>query len=104
MACGGGDCDDHDPDVKPGQSSYFAVPAQNPAIGFDYDCSGGPERDPSQGQVKCAALSLGSCTTAKGFLVDPLPQCGESADWGDCTPGTLSCKNEVISQQTMRCH
>ena len=104
-ACGGSDCDDHDPKVKPGQSSYFATPAQNPAIGFDYNCSGNPERDPTlTKQVNCTGISLLNCdTTSQGF-VDQLPACGQTGGWGSCKKGSVSCQPDVLEQRVMLCH
>jgi hypothetical protein len=101
LACGGDDCDDHDPRVHPGQSGWFDKPADNPAIGFDYDCSGQDEREHTQA-VQCGALSLANCGTVQGFL-DSLPACGEAGTWGACKTNVLACEKDPISQKVMRC-
>ena len=46
----GGDCNDDDADVHPGQTSFFGTPymASNGELSFDYDCSGAEDGDPSQ--------------------------------------------------------
>ncbi len=104
-ACGGGDCDDHDPKAKPGQSEYFATASSNPAVGFDYNCDGNPERKPALAkQVSCTGVSLLNCdTTTQGF-VDQLPACGQSSGWGTCKKGSVACQPDVLEQRVMLCH
>ncbi|MFT3771183.1 MAG: hypothetical protein QM820_37690 [Minicystis sp.] len=97
--CGGSDCDDHDPDVYLGQTKYFGQPSANPAIGFDYDCSGKAEQNPDlQKTVDCGLIGL-PCAAGEGFLAKVPPACGESAPWGTCKQNGLGCVSAVIEQK-----
>jgi hypothetical protein len=96
--CGGKDCDDHDRLVYPGEPIYYGVPAQNPAIGFDYDCSGTADPNPLLDKtVNCGVLAL-PCTAATGYLAQVPPACGASAPWGTCKQQGITCVNDVIEQ------
>jgi hypothetical protein len=96
--CGGNDCDDHDPLVYPGEPMYYGTPANNPAIGFDYDCSGTTDRDPSLNKtVNCGLVGL-PCSADMGFLADVPPPCGGSAPWGTCKQQGVMCVNDVYEQ------
>lgn len=83
---------------------FFSQPSDNPAIGFDYDCSGNIERDPDLNKtVDCASLLGLGCDDAQGF-VGSAPSCGQMGDWGTCKEETLSCKTDSITERTMQCH
>jgi hypothetical protein len=104
-ACGGADCDDHDPKAKPGQSAYFASASANPAVGFDYNCSGNPDRKPALSkQVSCSGVSLLNCDTSTQGFIDQLPACGQSGGWGTCKKGAVACQPDVLEQRVMLCH
>lgn len=106
VQCNGNDCDDHDPDAKPGQSSYFGKASSNPSVGFDFNCNGAQDRDPTLDKlVTCSGLSLGACDTATQGFIDSEPACGKSGSWGTCKKGTLNCiANPIGSDRTMLCH
>jgi hypothetical protein len=98
--CGGADCDDHDPLVKPGQKLFFTTPSSK--VGFDYDCSKTYERDPSLDRTIDCLVSLGQCEkTFQAYLAD-VPECGKAASWGTCK-GTIACEKDPRTQQTMAC-
>jgi hypothetical protein len=100
--CGGNDCDDRDANVSPAQTRYFATPSRNPAVGFDYNCSGAPERKDDI-LVRCLGITLGLCDAMTvGFLED-VPACGLSGSWGRCKRDLLSCSLDVIETRTMLC-
>lgn len=103
-ACGGDDCDDHDPQVHPGQTDYHEEPAANPAVGFDYDCSGTAEHDPEQAVVSCGLLDLLLCVDNEGFK-GSAPPCGESGEWVRCKPNALglTCTQESLGEVVARC-
>jgi hypothetical protein len=83
----GGDCQDDNPSVNPGQAAFFEKPfgTSGGIDSFDYNCSGGEEGDPSQTSApSCAILSLTGCrgagyapTTRSGKGVNVL--CGSNA-------------------------
>jgi hypothetical protein len=106
-ACGGEDCDDNDPDVHPEQTRYFVTP--NESVGFDYNCSGPIERDPSEPSLSCS-LELAQCDpTAQGFMGETLPECGKQGDWGQCAqvqvvglPGM--CSAQKLETRRAGCH
>jgi hypothetical protein len=109
--CAGDDCDDADPLVHPGQTKYFGVRAQNEAIGFDYDCSNGVERDPAQGGdtvLNCGLLGLANCATVAQAFEDTLPACGKPGAWGGCAkvpPLNATCGAQVLDDSAIaRCH
>jgi len=105
-ACGGDDCDDNDPLVKPGQTTFFA--SESPTVGWDWNCSGQIERESEQ-LNPCSLQLLGlSCTDRpEGWLSnDPLP-CGTTARWGKCKLGPLgaTCVEDVLDQnKVVKCH
>ncbi len=97
VACGAKDCDDHDPLVYPGEPVYYAMPASNPAVGFDWDCSGTIERDPTLDvTVTCPSLTLSTCPTTTGYLATVPPACGVAGAWGTCTQQGTTCVNNVV--------
>jgi hypothetical protein len=65
----GGDCDDSNPNVSPGQMGYFAqgyLPTGKSALSFDYDCSG---QETESGTPAKAACALSALTCAgSGYL------------------------------------
>jgi len=91
--------------VHPGQTECQEESAANPAIGFDYDCSGELERDPDQPVVDCGLLDLLLCKANEGFQ-GALPECGEAGTWVRCAPGVLglTCTHEPIGNVVARCH
>jgi hypothetical protein len=65
----GGDCDDADSAVRPGQTRYFTTGyLQDGVASFDYDCSGREEPDPDAAGAApdCPTLALLVCT-GKGY-------------------------------------
>jgi hypothetical protein len=76
--CHGDDCDDGDPDVHPGQVSYFSV--ENSAGNYDYDCNG-DEEPLITTALDCSAL-LGACS-GEGYA-GSVPACGKTGAWVRC--------------------
>jgi hypothetical protein len=104
--CGGGDCDDADPLVKPGQTTFFD--SQSSTVGWDYDCSGQIERESEQVN-QCGVLGLGvGCTDRpEGWLAQAPPPCGSTGTWGKCKlgPANLTCVEDVLDpNKPVRCH
>jgi hypothetical protein len=95
-SCAGNDCDDGDPDAHPGQTGWFTTPRKT-AGGFDYDCNGTVELEFTS-VISCV---VALCPTTQGYF-GTTPQCGQAADWGDCT-GAL-CQKHVLQQQAQACH
>jgi len=93
----GGDCDDAEASVFPGQTKYFTASyLQRGTPSFDYDCSGREEPDPAAAGLApdCPALALLVCmgsgfagTGRTGDGVDPT--CGSST-FSTCS-GLLAC-------------
>jgi hypothetical protein len=103
-ACGGDDCDDHDVKVYPKEPTYYAVANTDPAVGFDWDCSGAPERDPTLDKVvDCQPIAI-PCPAGTGFLGKVAPPCGMPGEWGSCkTQGAMCVKDVVDAQKLMAC-
>lgn len=97
--CNGVDCNDHDQQVKPGQTAYFLEPS--PGHGFDYDCNTTIEYE-EKIELTCDALACDEVTQA--FI--GTPSCGtEAAEWGRCVARSLlDCSPTVLSHQPVRCH
>lgn len=104
IACGGTDCDDHAALAHPGAKAYHAEPTGDPAVGFDWDCSGAPERDPALDKtVDCGLLGL-PCKTDTGYLAKVPPPCGMGGPWGTCKQDGLGCADDVIeTDKIMTC-
>jgi hypothetical protein len=85
IGCAGGsqdDCDDEDPLVFVGQTRFFKTESKN--HGFDYDCSGAPERDAPE--VDCAsALLPEACGKLLIGYHKPAPACGQVGTYGNCS-------------------
>jgi hypothetical protein len=102
--CGGADCDDDDDNVFPGQERYFTEPTAKQ--GFDYDCSGGAEREYPQ-PLDCTVGPL--CDSTKQGFIDPLPLCGQQGEWGQCMEQQLAgglplCDEQANEMRRAACH
>jgi hypothetical protein len=95
----GGDCDDSNPTVNPGQAGYFDVgyvPTGQSALSFDYNCDNHESESGSPPKAACKTTGLtcgGSGYVAasparSGSMVDPF--CG-SAQAVTCATSSLSC-------------
>ncbi|MGE0322707.1 MAG: hypothetical protein AB7S68_10405 [Polyangiaceae bacterium] len=109
----GGDCNDDNQDVFPGQTKYFAQPYQTGAgaQSFDYDCSQTEEGDSSQygaAPNNCTVLMAGGCA-GQGFVPEGRsggginPLCG-SATLRKCTWNTIMCDAVEQDVEPKRCH
>jgi hypothetical protein len=106
----GGDCDDDNVAVNPGQTSYEpeGYTTSGSTESFDYDCSGGETVDPTQEGTAPACTNILACsgsgfqpTTRTGSGVNPL--CG-SKKHVTCASGTLTCMQVVTEvSEGIRC-
>lgn len=98
---GGGpaDCDDTDPDAKPGQTKYFTE--ANPVVGFDYNCANGIEREYDD-PLSCPALLADCMEDVQGYI-DTVPECGEPGTWGHCDNNGIGCVKEAITSVPLGC-
>lgn len=118
----GGDCDDDNPDVFPGQTEYFTE-AYTPKSGgsgptFDYDCSKKEEQPPPAKTKASACTLVGNACTGSGYVApgrstpgggitgDPL--CG-ATKYQVCelsvTGGPPSCKSTIVTAESpVSCH
>lgn len=101
----GGDCNDDDPLVNPGQTNFFDVPYESSGgqKSFDYDCSGSELGDPSQfgAAANCGLFAIGNCNQ-QGFLpanIGTNPICG-SKTIRKCVPELGFCKAEETTVAT----
>ncbi len=96
---GGGDCDDSNPDVHPGQTSYFTVPytpTGKTTLSFDYDCDGKETESGSPPKGGCQVVNL-ACVgdgyvplaPSRGAGADDY--CGSASEIA-CSGGVLACK------------
>ncbi|MGM0557261.1 MAG: MopE-related protein [Myxococcota bacterium] len=109
-----GDCDDSDPDARPGQTTYFSEPRSGG--GYDYDCDG--EESPMIDDVSTQGCSYaGSCGFSMSTCVEQsgssgwrndVAECGETASLfagcQNCATPTGTCAGaEVYQPATQRC-
>jgi hypothetical protein len=80
-----GDCDDNNAQVHPYQATYFTAPL--PDGGFDYDCNGSSDPDPTyacnDGLVGCQTCSAAACAGGPGYDAG-VPACGASGAFCYC--------------------
>ena len=80
-----GDCDDADPKVFPGQTSFFTV--QSVGGTFDYNCDGKVELKLATAFGGCAGLAPSCTGSVAGWTASP-PPCGVTASWTFCQGST----------------
>lgn len=95
----GGDCDDSNLDVHPGQTSYFVdgyTKTGSTEISFDYDCSGTEVEAGTNPKAYCHIVSL-QCVGGGHIPATPLrsgpgvdPYCGSDKEL-DCVGNSLKC-------------
>lgn len=74
------DCNDGEPNAKPGQKSFFGTPHVTGATkSFDWNCDGVVEREIST-MGWCYYDDAGFCVFKEGFA-NPLPSCGETKQY-----------------------
>lgn len=106
----GGDCNDVDRNVFPGQTAFFGLPygASNGATSFDYDCDGVELGGPQQSVGACGAgpsASTAGCTpgyakTARtGGGANPL--CGSVQGYA-CDAGAPPCSTRALPPYACR--
>jgi hypothetical protein len=101
-ACGGKDCNDHNALVYPGEPTYYGT--ADPVVGFDYDCSGTIDPEPSLDKTVSCSVVLSACpTTTQGYLAQTPPACGAMGQWGTCAQQGLDCVNQPLSMVQMLC-
>lgn len=89
----GGDCNDRNPDVFPGQPKYFGVGwANGKETSFDYDCSGTETAAPGFVPGRCGSVcSSGYLATSRGGAPSVNAACG-STDFAQCGGGCTTSK------------
>lgn len=87
------DCDDSDPDVHPGQKSFFATPTASGD--FDYDCDGIDTREHPDTFTGCSFFCGG------GGWKDAVPDCGDDGTFVSCSLG-IPCQQN-LETRTQRC-
>jgi hypothetical protein len=96
----GGDCDDSNPVVNPGQTAFFAhgyVPTGKTGVSFDYDCDGQESESGATAKADCQVVGLAcvgsgyveAAPARSGAGVDPF--CG-STSAVTCAFSGLVCK------------
>lgn len=92
----GGDCDDDDWDVYPGQTAYFTEPYGEGS--FDYNCDGYEEAR----SYDLHSCSLFDCIEGEGWNEPAAPGCGEDGAWVRCQQWGPVCNYEP-SRRTQAC-
>ena len=85
----GGDCDDTDPLVFPGQNQFFGM--ANPNVGFDYNCNGSEDHQWGVGTGCVDPPGSTLCSWSTGSWMNPV-SCGTTGtyliDCVSCSPVT----------------
>lgn len=100
-ACGGGDCNDHDPLVSSKQKGFFVDAGSH---GYDYNCSGGDEFEITQ-TLDCKSLL--SCDTMTVKWQGSVPGCGVPGTYGKCTTVSMpvpACAESLMGTKRQGCH
>ncbi len=92
----GGDCDDDDWDVYPGQPDYFTEPYGGGS--YDYNCDGYEEAQ----SYDLHTCSIFNCIEGEGWNEPAAPACGESGAWVRCSVWGPVCNYEP-SRRTQAC-
>jgi len=97
----GVDCNDDNPNVHPGVTTYHDTPY---CIGtgcttksFDYDCNGAEDKQTTTLFTSCSSF-LSGCTGA-GWAAKEAPACGTSADYTTCATGLTACTTSNASKK-----
>ncbi len=98
VACGGNDCCDSDPQVFPGQTTFFAT--LDACGSYDYNCDGVAEKRWTSVGSGCHLCYVFACCTDDGQYLSGPPDCGQSAEVGGCG-GWPDCNNNGGSRQQM---
>jgi hypothetical protein len=106
----GGDCNDADGRVFPGQVAFFdSAYARTGGDSFDYDCNGSEQPDPAQEgpAPNCAGFGVSDCAGSgfessgrSGPSTDPI--CG-STRLVACVPTLVLCSARTSTTQPKRC-
>jgi hypothetical protein len=94
----GGDCNDSNPDVNPGQTGYFAqgcIPTGKTGRSFDYDCDGQEIESGASAKAACAVSGL-TCVGA-GYLEASPVRSGPGVDPFCGSDQTVTCTSQVLS-------
>jgi hypothetical protein len=94
----GGDCDDSNATVHPGQASFFTVgyvPTGKTETSFDYNCDGTEEESGSSPKANCA-VDVTTCIGA-GYIEAMPVRTGPGVDAYCASASTVTCTYEVTS-------
>lgn len=107
----GGDCDDSNPDVHPGQAQFFSsgyVPTGKTEVSFDWDCDGQETESGSPAHASCVVVTL-QCV-GDGYLPSTSRGAGTDAYCGSdqtvtCGYVSLVCKASApATAAPIACH
>jgi hypothetical protein len=102
VVCGGsvgGDCDDTDPLIKPGQSFVDEPWSSTHLPKGDWNCDGNVEKQ-SPELFKCTGIAP-ECSLTEGFL--GTPACGELADYFRCQKAGVNCVAVKLTTKRQAC-
>ncbi len=96
----GGDCDDHDPLVHPGQTSWFTQPSSHGS--WDYNCNGTDDLEYTS-LLMCSG-SVSCDTTTEAWSGMSVPPCGQTGSYGTCMGLAPSCVEKITGMRMQGCH
>src|SRR5579872_3583830 len=94
----GGDCDDSNPDVNPGQTGYFAqgyTPTGKATLSFDYNCDGQESESGASAKAACGLSGL-NCV-GSGYLEATPVRHGAGVDSFCGSAQTVACGLQGLS-------
>jgi hypothetical protein len=108
LSCGGQDCDDTNPIIKPSQTGWFDTARPGGGGTFDYNCNNQEDREFPTPTVCQTVADITNCPNQPQGFLGATPICGGKGNWGNCVRGglgNLQCLNNVITvDKVMRCH
>lgn len=98
--CGGTDCDDNDPNARPGITEFQTFDATGKPHGGDWNCDGDIEKQ-YKVDVSCGLLGGAACGMTKGFTSNP--GCGKTGEYVQCSTSGTFCVPGTPKTETQGC-
>jgi hypothetical protein len=97
----GGDCDDGEAKVHPGQQTFFTVPTKPGGSSFDYNCDNKSDREYPKMESCALDKTSGQCVGA-GW-VGIVPGCGQSGFFAGCSKDLGFCDRDTPMPKKQAC-
>jgi hypothetical protein len=96
----GGDCEDGNGKINPGQKAFFTTPTVSGGTSYDYNCDNKDEREYPKVEA-CAMDKSGNCVGAGWMAL--IPGCGKSGLFISCNKSAGLCTKGIPWGKTQAC-